>query len=126
MAVEKLTKTARRRHREFHYDHADDTVAVTQTQDDAPIREYVAQQRLAGAKYVEGMGYEIATLPVTRCANLRHAARPSANWYYRPEYNDEMRKLIALARTSTRTGSRCDYDYASSRRRSPTGFRTRP
>jgi hypothetical protein len=98
MAVEKLTTDSQSGVTEqFHYDHTDNAVTVTQAQDDAPIREYIAQQRLAGAKYVEGMGYEIATLPVALCELYGTQRGLPQNWYYRPEYNDEMRKLIALA-----------------------------
>jgi hypothetical protein len=98
MAVEKLTsdKTGAITE-EFHFDHTDQTVAVTHTQDDAPVRDYIAERRLNGAKYVEGMGYEIATLPEELCV-LYGVNRGLPNgWYFRPEYNDEMRKLIALA-----------------------------
>jgi hypothetical protein len=98
MPVEKLTsdKTGAITE-EFHYDHADDKVAVTHTQDDAPVREYVAEQRLNGAKYVEGMGYEIATLPETLCVIYGQSRGLPNGWYFKPEYNDELRKLIALA-----------------------------
>jgi hypothetical protein len=72
-------------------------VAVTQTQNDDPVRDYVREMRLSGAKYVEGMGYEIATLPVALCELYGSQRGLPQNWYYRPEYNDEMRKLIALA-----------------------------
>jgi hypothetical protein len=43
------------------------------------------------------MGYEIATLPVALCELYGSQRGLPQNWYYRPEYNDEMRKLIALA-----------------------------
>jgi hypothetical protein len=72
MPVEKLTQTGDAIKETFHFDHADQTFTVTQTQDDAPVRDYVAQQRLNGAKYVEGMGYEIATLPEALCVAYGH------------------------------------------------------
>jgi hypothetical protein len=98
MAVEKLTTDNQSGvTEEFHYDHTDNVVAVTQTQDDAPVRDYVAGKRLDGAKYVEGMGYEIATLPVAVCEKYGVLRGLPQNWYYRPEYNDEMRRLVALA-----------------------------
>lgn len=98
MAVEKLTKdVANGVTEEFHYDHADNTVAVTQTQDDAPVRDYVREKRLAGAKYVEGLGYEIATLPIALCDAYGIERGLPRNWYYKDGFNDEMKKLIALA-----------------------------
>jgi hypothetical protein len=98
MPVEKLTSDSNGAIREeFHFDHADQTVSVTQTQDDAPVRDYVRQKRLDGARYVEGMGYEIATLPEALCVSYGLDRGLPNGWYYRPEYNDELRKLIALA-----------------------------
>lgn len=98
MTVEKLTTDDRSGVTEqFLYDHTDDKVAVTQAQDDAPVRDYVADKRLDGAKYVDGMGYEIATLPLTVCEKYGALRGLPQGWYYRPEYNDEMRKLVALA-----------------------------
>ena len=82
---------------EFHFDHADQSVTVTHTQDDEPVRKYVADQRLAGGKYVEGMGWEIATLPEALCVSYGTQRGLPNGWYFRPEYNDELRKLIALA-----------------------------
>jgi hypothetical protein len=98
MAVEKLTSDTKGAiTEEFHFDHADQSVAVTQTQDDAPVREYIAQQRLAGAKYVEGMGYEIATLPEALCVAYGTERGLPNGWYLKAGFDDEMRKLIALA-----------------------------
>lgn len=98
MGVEKLTETDNSGVTEaFHYDHTDNNVAVTQTQDDSPVRDYIREMRLSGAKYVEGMGYEIATLPVALCELYGSQRGLPQAWYYKPEYNDEMRKLIALA-----------------------------
>ena len=98
MPVEKLTSdTNGAVVEEFHFDHADQTVSVTQTQDDAPVRKYVDEQRLAGGKYVEGMGWEIATLPEALCVQYGTSRGLPNGWYFRPEFNDELRKLIALA-----------------------------
>lgn len=98
MPVEKLTSDdAGGVTEEFHFDHADGTVAVTHKQDDSAIRKYIADMRLAGAKYVDGMGYEIATLPIALCELYGTQRGLPRGWYYRDEYNDEMRKLIALA-----------------------------
>jgi hypothetical protein len=98
MAVEKLTSDTKGAvTEEFHFDHADQTVAVTQKQNDAPIRDYIRDMRLSGAKYVEGMGYEIATLPEALCVRYGTMRGLPNGWYFKPEYNDEMRKLIALA-----------------------------
>jgi hypothetical protein len=98
MGVEKIVSNDQNGVEEaFHYDTADDRVAVTQQQDDAPVRDYIREMRLSGAKYVEGMGYEIATLPVALCELYGTQRGLPQNWYYKPEYNDEMRKLIALA-----------------------------
>jgi len=98
MPVEKLTEADNSGVTEtFHYDHADDRVAVTQVQNDEPIRDYIREMRLSGAKYVEGMGYEIATLPVALCERYGTLRGLPQAWYYRDEYNDEMRRLIALA-----------------------------
>jgi hypothetical protein len=97
MPVEKLTQTGDAIKETFHFDHADQTFTVTQTQDDTPVREYVAQQRLNGAKYVEGMGYEIATLPEALCVAYGVERGLPNGWYFKPEYNDELRTLIALA-----------------------------
>jgi hypothetical protein len=107
MAVEKLTSDkAGAITEEFHFDHADQTVAVTQTQDDAPIRDYIAERRLNKAKYVEGMGYEIATLPEALCVSYGVWRGLPNGWYFRPEYNDEMRKLIADATAFNPHGKR--------------------
>ena len=97
MAVEKLTTTGETIKESFHFDHSDQTVAVTQVQDDEPIRKYVADKRLSGPKYVEGMGYEIATLPETLCVAYGQSRGLPNGWYFKPQYNDELRKLIALA-----------------------------
>lgn len=97
MPVEKLTQTGETIKETFHYDHADDTVSVTHTQDDAPVRKYVEQQRLGGPSYVEGLGYEIATLPEALCVQYGLMRGLPNGWYFRDEYNDELKKLIALA-----------------------------
>jgi hypothetical protein len=97
MGVEKLTEEGDALKQTAYFDHTDQTVAVTQTQDDAPVREYVADKRLHGGKYVEGLGWEIATLPEALCVAYGVSRGLPNGWYFRPEYNDEMRKLIALA-----------------------------
>ena len=98
MAVEKIVSDDKGGVEEaFHFDHADQNVAVTQKQDDDPVRNYIAEKRLSGARCVEGMGYEIATLPVALCELYGTQRGLPQNWYYRPEYNDELRKLILLA-----------------------------
>ena len=98
MAVEKLTRDSQSGvTEEFHYDHTDNAVAVTQAYDDAPVREYIREKRLSGAKYVEGMGYEIATIPVILCEKWGVYRGLPQKWYFKDGYDDEMRKLIAAA-----------------------------
>lgn len=97
MAVEKLTETGDGVKETFHFDHANQTVAVTHTQDDEPIRKYVADKRLEGPKRIEGLGYEIATLPEELCVIYGQSRGLPNGWYFKTEYNDELRKLIALA-----------------------------
>jgi hypothetical protein len=99
MAVEKLTERPERRR------HRSNSITTTPTTRWRSRRRRTTRRSaitspsnaLNGAKYVEGMGYEIATLPVALCELYGSQRGLPQNWYYRAEYNDEMRKLIALA-----------------------------
>jgi hypothetical protein len=52
------------------------------------------------------MGYEIATLPEALCVSYGVWRGLPNGWYFRPEYNDEMRKLIADATAFNPHGKR--------------------
>lgn len=79
---------------EFLFDETENTVGVRHSQDVAPVLDYVAEKRLETPKYVEGMGYEIATLPIALCVKWGNERGLPNGWFYRDEYNAELKKLI--------------------------------